>query len=243
MLLRRAEGHAPYNPETPMNNLQIAIDGPAASGKSTVARLLARKLGGFYINTGDMYRAITWVALERGLDPAAAPDAVAALLADLELTYHLDAAGLPELLLNRSPVPQDRIRAPAVAAAVSHVAKIPAIRTWLLERQRDTRRLGLIIMEGRDIGTVVFPEAPFKFFVTASPEVRARRRLAQAGETAAGATVASVAAEIAERDRLDSTRAVAPLKPAPGAQIINTDPFTADDVAEQIAATVRRATG
>jgi len=155
------------------------------------------------------------------------------------LEFRLDAPGQPVLYLNGVTVPQAEIRAPAVAAAVSHVAKIPEVRTWLLARQRDTRSLGLIVMEGRDIGTVIFPDAPFKFFVTASPEVRARRRLLQAGETADGATIATVAAEIAERDRLDSTRAVAPLKPAPDAVLLNTDALTADQAAEQIAQTVR----
>ncbi|MFA4943723.1 MAG: (d)CMP kinase [Lentisphaeria bacterium] len=229
-------------PAAALPNLVIAIDGPAASGKSTVARLVAARLGGIYVNTGDMYRAVTWVAQSAGIRPAEEPAGVAALLAGLDLHYGL-RAGEPVLLLKGEPVPQAAIRAPAVAADVSHVAKIPAVREWLLGRQRETRRLGLVVMEGRDIGTVVFPDAPFKFFVTAAPEVRARRRLLQAGETADGATVASVAAEIAERDRLDSTRAVAPLRPAADAVVIDTDALTAAAVAERIAACVRAGLG
>ena len=219
-------------------SLVIAIDGPAASGKSTVARLVAARLGGVYINTGDMYRTITWLALARGIQPAAQPAAVTALLSALDLCYRLDAGGKPVLFLDGAPVPQEKIRAPEIAAAVSQVAKIPAVRDWMLERQRDARHIGTLIMEGRDIGTVVFPDTPHKFFVTAAPEVRARRRLAQAGETVDGATVESVAAEIAERDRLDSTRAVAPLKPAADARLVNTDALTAEQVADLIAAAV-----
>ena len=220
-------------------DIQIAIDGPAASGKSTVARLVARKLGGCYINTGDMYRTVTWMAQAAGVNPATDPAGVVRQLATLDLQVRRDAGGQPVLFLNDRLVAQDSIRAPDVAAAVSYVARIPEVRNWLLERQRATCRLGIIVMEGRDIGTVVFPAARFKFFVTASPDVRARRRLAQGGETVSGATVASVAAEIAERDRLDSTRAVAPLRAAPDAVTISTDDLTAEQVADRIVAVVR----
>lgn len=221
-----------------MASRQIAIDGPAASGKSTVARLVAARLGGFYINTGDMYRTVTRAALDAGLDPNAQPDAVVALLAGLDLRYRL-VDGVPVLHLNGQPVPQESIRAPEVASQVSFVARIPGVRDWLRERQRETRALGIIVMEGRDIGTVILPDASHKFFVIASPMERARRRLAQAGEVTDGATLASVAAEIAERDRIDSTRAVAPLRPAEDAVHINTDDLTPDQVADRIIACVR----
>jgi len=221
-----------------MAGLQIAIDGPAASGKSTVARLVAARLGGSYINTGDMYRTVTRAALDAGLDPDAQPDAVVALLAGLDLRYRL-VDGVPVLHLNDQPVAQEGIRAPEVARQVSFVARIPGVRDWLRERQRETRTLGTIVMEGRDIGTVILPDASHKFFITASPEERARRRLAQAGEVADGATLASVAAEIAERDRIDSTRAVAPLRPAADAVHLHTDALTADQVADRIIACVR----
>ena len=221
-----------------MKRLQIAIDGPAASGKSTVARLVAARLGGYYINTGDMYRAVTWVAVECDLDIAGAPDTVAALLGTVALAYEL-RDGVPVLMLNGTPAPSAKLRSPEVARRVSLVARMPAVRTWLRERQRDTCRLGLIVMEGRDIGTVILPEARHKFFVTASPEVRARRRLGQPGEVGHGATVASVAAEIAERDRLDSSRRLAPLTPAADAVIVNTDGMTAEQVADLIVKRVR----
>jgi CMP/dCMP kinase len=213
----------------------IAIDGPAASGKSTVARLVAARLGGYYISTGEMYRALAWELLRRGVDPAADPAGVAALLPQLKLHCEL-RDGRPELVLNGERVPAEAVRAPEIAAAASVAAAIPAVRAWLLERQRDTARLGLVVLEGRDIGTVVFPDTPHKFFITARSETRAQRRLAQAGETAPGATVASVAAEIAERDRRDATRAIAPLRPAADAVIIETDSLTAEAVAARICA-------
>jgi len=212
----------------------ITIDGPAASGKSTVARLVAARLGCIYINTGDMYRTVTWQAFEHGIEPVENPAGVVALLPELNLHYRLNSAGQPELQLSGRLVPQDKIRAPTVTAAVSYVAKLPEVRQWMLTRQRETVALGLVVMEGRDIGTVIFPEAKYKFYMTASPEIRARRRLMQHGEILDGATVASVAAEIAARDLLDSTRAVAPMRPPPDAVMINTDPLSAEMVAEEI---------
>ena len=222
--------------------IQIAIDGPAASGKSTAARMLAERLGGYYVNTGDMYRTVAWAALQAGIDPEADPAAVVAKLPGWDLRLRTEGGTL-QLVLNDAPVPQEAIRAPAVAAVVSQVARIPEVRAWMLSRQRDCRHLGIIIMEGRDIGTVVLPDATCKFFITASPEERARRRLRQAGEVAPGATLASVASEIAERDRIDSTRAVAPLKPAADAEIVVTDGLGPDPVADLLVAAIKRKTG
>jgi len=221
-----------------MAGVQIAIDGPAASGKSTVAKLVAAALGGFYINTGDMYRAVTRAALDAGIDADADPVAAVALLGKLDLRYRV-VAGAPLLHLNGEPVRQESIRGPKVAKVVSLVARIAGVRDWLRERQRETRELGIIVMEGRDIGTVIFPDAAHKFFMTASPEVRARRRMAQTGEVGDGATLASVAAEIAERDRIDTTRKVAPLRPAEDAVHIDTDPLTPQQVADVIVRRVR----
>ena len=218
---------------------QVAIDGPAASGKSTVARLLAQRLGGHYLNTGALYRALAWKALSLGLHPDTHPEKVVEMLKGTTLAYRL-RQGAPVLHLDGQEAPQEALRTPQVAAVVSQVAKIPALREWLLEVQRDCRHLGIVIMEGRDIGTVIFPQAKYKFFVTASPLERARRRLAQTGEVPQGATLESVAADIARRDALDSTREVAPLRPAPDAILIQTDGHTPDEVAEMLAAHIRQ---
>ncbi|MBO7741704.1 MAG: (d)CMP kinase [Victivallales bacterium] len=218
---------------------QVAIDGPAASGKSTLARLLAGRIGGYYINTGDMYRAATWYILSRGIDPAHSPEDAAALLAECDIRYRI-ADGKPQLFLNDAPVDAAAIRSPEVASKVSHTARIPAVRQWMLERQQGCSELGIVIMEGRDIGTVIFPRARFKYFVTASPEERARRRFAQPGEVPPGATLESVARDIAERDRIDSTREVAPLKPAEDAVMICSDGFTAEELADNVAQMIRK---
>lgn len=213
---------------------QVAIDGPAASGKSTAARLLASRIGGYYINTGDMYRTVSWKALALGISPDDDPDAVVRMLADLDLHYRI-VEGRPLLFLNGTPVRQAEIRSPQVAAIVSQVARIPGVRSWLLELQRECKSLGRIVMEGRDIATVIFPNAKFKFFITASPLERARRRLAQTDEVTDGATLESVAADIARRDEIDSTREVAPLKPAPDSIIVQTDGLDANEVADRLA--------
>ena len=218
-----------------MSNLyQIAIDGPAAAGKSTVAKLTAKRLGAFYVNTGEMYRTIAWACLKEGIDPARETDKVEAALSKWTMTFQNDGNGEIDIIFNGQPVVKAVLRASDVAMASSSVAKIPAVRAWMLQKQRDCRLLGTIIMEGRDICTVVLPDATAKFFITATPEERARRRFAQSGEIAEGATIQSVAAEIAERDRQDENRPIAPLKPAPDATIITTDGMTPEQVAERV---------
>ncbi len=216
-----------------MTDQQIAIDGPAASGKSTVARRVADAVGAHYINTGAMYRTLTWVVRQHGIDPDHRPDNVEALLAGVEIRYEM-RDGRQVLTLNGDPVDPAAIRRPDVTAYVSQVSRLPVVRRWMVQRQRDCAELGLVVAEGRDIGTVVFPDARWKFFLTATAEERARRRLAQGNETSDGATLASVAAEIAERDRIDSTRAVAPLKAAADAVTIDTTNLTIDDVTARI---------
>jgi len=211
----------------------IAIDGPAASGKSTIASLLAEKLGIIHINTGAMYRAVTLAILEAHLAKLDAPDKLAELLAKTRLSYRKAAKGEYILLLNG----EDRsgeLRSPEVSSLVSPVAAIPQVREFLKKMQRSCAEQGKLVMEGRDIGTVIFPDAQWKFFLTASCEVRARRRLAQSGETPDGSTLAEVAAAIAERDRIDSTRAVAPLKRAEDAIAVDTSDMTIDEVVEAI---------
>ncbi len=222
-----------------MSNLyQIAIDGPAAAGKSTVAKLVAKRLGAFYVNTGEMYRTIAWACLKEGID-IGVPEKVEEALARWTMTFQNDGKGEIEIVFNGKPVVKAELRTADVAMASSNVAKIPAVRAWMLQKQRDCRMLGNIIMEGRDICTIVLPDATAKFFITATPEERARRRFAQSGEVAAGATIKSVAAEIAERDRQDENRPIAPLKPAADAKVIYTDGMTPEEVTDLVIATFK----
>ena len=217
----------------------IAIDGPAAAGKSTVAQRVADALGAPYVNTGNLYRAVTWAAMARGIDPVAADADLASFLVGFRLEHRRERDGALTLLAGDRPVGPE-IRSPEVAAQVSRFAALPAVREWLVARQRECAALGRIVMEGRDIGTVIFPRARHKFFLTASPEVRARRRLEQDGETAVGATVATVAAEIARRDEMDSTRTHAPLRRADDAVLIDSSDL---DVAQVVARIVDRVRG
>jgi len=225
-----------------MSQQVIAIDGPAASGKSTIAALLADKLHIPYINTGNMYRAITMYALDSAIDlkTDCNNETFKALLDTLKLDYIKTDSGDYELQVN-GILPGPKLRSPEVAAFVSPVATLSVVRDWLKKLQHDSVKLGLIVMEGRDIGTVIFPDAQFKFFLTATPEERARRRLAQAGETFTGATLDSVARDIAERDHIDSSRAIAPLKAADDADIVDTTKMTIDDVINYLAGRVNNA--
>lgn len=194
----------------------VAIDGPAGSGKSTVSRALAERLGVARLDTGAMYRAVAWAALDRGIDPADAP-AVAALAeaADIEV-------GPEEVLIDGTDV-TEAIRQPAVSRAVSVVAANPAVRRALVDRQRRWRdRHGGGVVEGRDIGSVVFPDAVVKVFLTASPGERVRRRR---DEPADG---------VARRDHLDSTRATSPLQQAEGARLLDTTGRSVEDVVEEV---------
>lgn len=190
----------------------IAIDGPAASGKSTLARALAEKLGILYVNTGSLYRAVGWKALANGVGTKDAAG-LCAMLKNTSMRYAENAQGALDIEIDGS-FPGAALRTAEIAQAASDVATVPEVRAFTLEIQRDTAKTRRVVMEGRDIGTVVFPDAEYKFFLTASPRARALRRLRQDGETPDGATVDSVAAQIAERDRQDSERAAAPLKQA-----------------------------
>jgi len=212
----------------------IAIDGPAGSGKSTVALIVAKKLGGTYISTGNMYRAITLAILKGKFQiENAKPGKIAKFLTSIELKY-LSETSFDKIILNGEDV-SSQIRSPEVASLVSRVSAIPEIRKWLVEKQRQiAENTKIAIMEGRDIGTVVFPDAKWKFFIIASPEVRAKRRLLQSGENFEGSTLESVARQIAERDRMDMTRKVAPLTKADDAVLIDSSEISAEDVANKI---------
>lgn len=205
----------------------VAIDGPAGAGKSTAAKQLAAKLGIAYINTGSLYRALALASRRNALD----------LSAPLPLEFlqrqHLEFRG--ETLYLNGEAPGEALRTAECAADASLISKQPQVRDFLLSVQRNAARGRWIVMEGRDIGTVIFPDAEVKFFVTASLEERARRRLAQSGEVAAGADLAAVAEEIRKRDEQDSRREVAPLRPAPDAVMVDTTGMTITEVVDHLA--------
>ncbi len=203
----------------------IAIDGPAGAGKSTVARALAGRLGLEYLDTGAMYRAVTWAALERGI---ALDDtlAVAALAAALDLSVDADGVLVDGVDVTRA------IRTPEVTGSVAPVASNSAVRAELVVRQRRwARTRGGGVLEGRDIGSVVFPDATLKLYLTASPRTRAERRVAEAG-----GDVDEIAAAILTRDRADSTRADSPLREADGSVVVDTTGMSIDEVLDHIEA-------
>ncbi len=217
----------------------VAIDGPAGSGKSTVARGVARKLDLEVLDTGAMYRAVTLLALEYGLDLADGPGiAATARTVRLELDSPPGSVALDGRDVSRE------IRGPAVAAAVSQVSAHPEVRTLLVDRQRrwvDVHGGGVV--EGRDIGTVVFPDAPLKVFLTASPEERAKRRALDEAAADRPTDEREVEQAIARRDELDSSRATSPLRPADDAIVIDTTGRDADGVASEIVERFRATAG
>ncbi len=206
----------------------VALDGPSGTGKSTVARGLARRLGARYLDTGAMYRAATLAVLRAGVgldDPARVAGAVHAV--DIAVSTDPDSPGVQ---LNGTPVDAE-IRSAPVTAAVSAVSAVPEVRTRLVTQQRDIIGPGGIVVEGRDIGSVVWPGAHPKVYLTASPQVRSRRR---AGELGPGVDLASVAADIARRDGLDSSRAASPLTRAPDAVELDTSELDVDGVVARL---------
>ncbi|AVX20403.1 MULTISPECIES: (d)CMP kinase [Carboxydocella] len=210
---------------------QIAIDGPAGAGKSTIARLLARQLGYLYVDTGAMYRAVTLKVLKQGLDPGDEKE-IADMLTETEVDLIPATEGL-RVILDGEDV-SDAIRTPQVSQAVSQVARIPAVREKLTIWQRALGEKWPVVMDGRDIGTVVLPEAEHKFFLTASLEERARRRYLELKSKGYTQSFESLLEEMALRDKMDSGREIAPLKPAEDAQIIDTTGMTIEEVVNEL---------
>lgn len=202
----------------------IAIDGPAASGKSTVSRLLAAKLGFSYVNTGAIYRAATWLVLKQGIDPQDAERVEGAIRA-AAFTCGLDAQTGRSYILVNGADPGDELTSDGVNAAVSHIAKIPGVRDVFLQQQRAFQDLADIVVEGRDMGTRVFPDTPYKFFLSANEVVRQSRRNAQGLQD-----------EVAARDKMDSSRQAAPLTPAPDAVAVDSSHLSIEGVLNQILA-------
>ncbi|MDK2856109.1 MAG: CMP/dCMP kinase [Bacillota bacterium] len=224
-----------------MKKLKVAIDGPAGSGKSTVARLVAQALGYLYVDTGAMYRAVTLAALRAGV-PLGDEEALGRLAARINIDLKPLPDGGQAVFLDGEEVTQ-AIRSPEVNGAVSQVAKVYGVRRVLSRRQQELGALGGVVMDGRDIGTVVLPQAEVKVFLTASLEERTRRRLKELRDRGFTLTENEVREEVLRRDREDAGRALAPLKPAPDAIVLDTSNLTPEEATARIVALVRERAG
>ncbi len=213
--------------------LSIAIDGPAGAGKSTLAKALAKKLGYVYVDTGAIYRCVGLYALEKGVAPKDA-SGVEALLPEIRISLSYDETGLQRMHLCGKDVTGE-IRKPEVSMAASAVSAIPAVRAFLLDMQRDMARRYNVIMDGRDIGTVVLPDANVKIFLTASPGARAKRRYLELQAKGDATPFEEVLRDMLERDHNDTTRAAAPLKAAEDAVLLDTTPYTLEESIDLLA--------
>jgi CMP/dCMP kinase len=219
----------------------VAIDGPAGTGKSSVSKRLAEALSARYLDTGGMYRMVTLAVLRAGVDPADA-DAVAELASTVQMSVEYDAGG-DRYLLGGEDVSAE-IRGDEVTRTVSAVSSVPAVRTRLVALQQQmANEPGSVVVEGRDIGTVVLPDAPVKIFLTASAETRARRRNDQNVAAGLADDHEGVLADVHRRDHLDSTRAVSPLRAAADAVIVDTSDMTEAHVIAHLLALVTQRSG
>lgn len=221
-----------------MKKIKVAIDGPAGAGKSTVARSVARELSFLYIDTGAMYRALTWKALKKALvfndaealtEMANQTDVILDVTSDQSISVYVDGEDVTEA-----------IREPVVSQHVSYLAKVAGVRKAMVSLQRQMARDGGVVMDGRDIGTFVLPDAECKVFLTASPEERARRRYSELTAKGFEIDYQELLQEMIERDRIDSEREVAPLVPAEDAQIIDSTGKTIEQVISEIIDLCRR---
>ena len=203
----------------------IAIDGPSASGKGTIAKKVAAALGFHYLESGALYRLIALLALRQGLaDEAAIADAA----------QHMDVVFQEDEILIEDQDVSAQIRHETVGNRASEIAHMPAVRQALLKRQRAFRQPPGLVADGRDMATVVFPDATLKIFLTASPEVRAQRRYKQLIEKGIAANLGALSRDLAERDARDASRPVAPLVPAPDSQVLDSSALSAEEVADQV---------
>ena len=219
----------------------VAIDGPSGAGKSTLAKALAEELHILYVDTGAIYRTIGYYARRQGVD-AADTQAVISLLPQVKISMRYDDQGLQHMLLQNEDVTRE-IRLPEMSLYASAVSAIPEVRTFLLEMQRSFARTSSVIMDGRDIGTVVLPDAQVKIFLQADVEIRARRREEELLQRGTPVRFEQVLAEMKERDYNDTHRAAAPLRPAPDAVVVDTSHLDFQQSKERLLEIIRERVG
>ena len=210
----------------------VAIDGPAGAGKSTIAKAAAARFGFIYVDTGAIYRTVGLAAQRAGIDPKDR-EAVIALLPSLRIRFDYDDTGVQRMYLGDEDV-SGRIRTPEISMYASAVSAIPDVRAFLMDMQRDMAKKQSVVMDGRDIGTVVLPEAGLKIFLTASAEARAARRLAELEAKGDSSTYEEVLADMLVRDKNDSSRAAAPLKAAEDAVLVDTTELSLPESIEYV---------
>ena len=219
----------------------IAIDGPSGAGKSSLARRCAAAFGFIYVDTGAIYRTVGLAAYRRGIDRRDEA-AVAAVLPELEIQMSYAENGEQHMFLNGEDV-SDAIRLPEISICASDVSALPAVRAFLLEMQRKLAREHNVIMDGRDIGTVVLPQAELKIYLTASSEARARRRLLELRQKGTEASFEEVLRDIEYRDRQDSSRAAAPLRPAEDAVLLDTSDIGFEESFQRLCSMIQERLG
>ena len=224
-----------------MKTISIAIDGPSGAGKSTLAKSVSSTLGYLYVDTGAIYRTIGYAVFQSGIDPKN-EEAVAALLPQLEIGLNYEADGLQRMTLNGTDV-TDQIRLPEISMYASAVSAHPAVRAHLLEMQRKLAREHNVVMDGRDIGTVVLPDAAVKIFLTASVEERAGRRCRELEQRGTPESYERVLAEMRQRDYDDSHRAAAPLRRAADAILLDTTSLDFEGSRQALLRIIRERTG